>query len=486
MLVSAQLSRTQDTSDTLAQVQTLINNGQFKPAISLLHPYSQSHPNALHLLGKTYYWDGQFENSRETYEKGLSLSPNDPALQSGLVEVLLSRKEYKESQYRLNTLLAGHPGHADGNYLMALLLYYKGELSDAQIYLVRALEIAPTHPEALDLEKDIHLAHAPRLELEGWIIRDDQVLTGWGSRISYAQNRSSLWNPQIRSSINSLEGADKTITFGKLGGSNTFKFLRAGLEIRLGVDALASTNSDLNLLWDVSMIKKFKMQTELYLTASYDPYSWTIASIAELPTYYHYNAEFRRLHHKGIQFGAGVIRNNYTSNTNTSSAYAWVLSPPLKLKYFQIRLGYNYSYTDSDNNLFRPVIPTEDTINGQLPEEPLEGVFDPFFTPEQTHIHMALIKLEIDLQSRIKVELGGNIGVFAEAQNPYFVVDAMADDYTITKGFYTEDFVPIEIRGDLTYTVSEKLKLNAGYWYFKSLFYQRHTGNLSMTVYFGK
>jgi tetratricopeptide (TPR) repeat protein len=144
----------------------------------------ENHPPILRAIGNSYYAEGNVEQALATFERGLTLAPDDPELLQAIVNVLVAAGREAEAQTYLARLPAeaalnpttllnfgieaynagkmdeafGHfdrlvtqnPEYPDGYYYRGLVRLNNPDSAAAAADFKRFLELAPDHPKAAE------------------------------------------------------------------------------------------------------------------------------------------------------------------------------------------------------------------------------------------------------------------------------------------------------------------------------------------------
>jgi len=69
------------------------------------------------------------------------------------------------------------------------------------------------------------------------------------------------------------------------------------------------------------------------------------------------------------------------------------------------------------------------------------------------------------------LSLKTSVGVFAQAQNPYLFLTRDGAGRGVGRGFYTERYTPLEVKGQVSYSLAKHLGLEGGYVHTRAFFY---------------
>ncbi|MBS1618546.1 MAG: hypothetical protein JST76_08510, partial [Bacteroidetes bacterium] len=119
--------------------------------------------------------------------------------------------------------------------------------------------------------------------------------------------------------------------------------------------------------------------------------------------------------------------------------------------------------------------------------EQIAGIYDPYFTPLQQHTHSAIIAIGIRPARFVSIGIKGDIGFYAQAQNPYLYLDkTSADVIYLASGSYKEVFHPYRLSANVDFKLSRRISLGADYAYTSAFFYASHYTSIHLLVTFLK
>jgi hypothetical protein len=149
----------------------------------------------------------------------------------------------------------------------------------------------------------------------------------------------------------------------------------------------------------------------------------------------------------------------------------------------QLRFGYGYSFSNSRRNDFTATKSVDSIVAHYTSTSTIVGVYDPFFTPDEQHIHSALATLKLNPSGHIEIGANAGIGFYAYTQNPYlFLNKNTSNELYIDKGASREGFVPVDAGAYVEYRFAKKYSLRADYKYRSTYFYSSHTAGLSFKM----
>jgi tetratricopeptide (TPR) repeat protein len=115
-------------------------------AFSALDKFQQLEPNSARshlLLGDIYRQRRRFDDAQSEYEKALSITPNDPAALLGLASAYFGDANFEKTIQTAKLGLDQAPADPELNLLMGEALVARHQMTDAEPFLLKALDAKP-------------------------------------------------------------------------------------------------------------------------------------------------------------------------------------------------------------------------------------------------------------------------------------------------------------------------------------------------------
>jgi len=100
-------------------------------------------------LANAYYYSGQYEDARETYDRILSLNPSDPTILHNRGVTYIKLERYDEALADFNRSLELRPDHPGTLTNRGVTYYHMERYDEALADYNRSLELRPDHPDTL-------------------------------------------------------------------------------------------------------------------------------------------------------------------------------------------------------------------------------------------------------------------------------------------------------------------------------------------------
>ncbi|MBA2746082.1 MAG: hypothetical protein H0U44_07655 [Flavisolibacter sp.] len=476
--------------DTVEYARSLAMQKRYEDAHELLKVYNMANHNvyALWLHAQVNYWMQNFSEAEEIYEKAIKDFPGVHGLALSYGEMLWEIGKFKESKPVLEHYIAKEPGNARANMLLAYMHFWNTEPGAAKEKLVAVLKKEPTHAEALQLKSAIEFTHAPNISLEGSLLSDDQELNRKQLLVTAGWLASKRFAPALKFTFaDNQYGKDtkvKNQTYSLLAG-NTFRFNFA--KTLLNVEAGFFNSGQENfLIGALKFTQKFSPNLNAHLHVSMQPYQYTLASINNPFTYTTAGVGLGYNKNDKWTGEAGYLLQSFEDGNKINNLFGWFLFPIISNQTFRLQGGYAYSYANAEINKFIPAKSLNEIASSQPPLTQVEGVYDPYFTPMDQHVHSLLLLIRSSLSKTINLQFKAGAAVLGKALNPYLMLDKNGSQFSITKTFHPHNYTPFELQAGLNAALNRKIMLHGNYNFNSLLFYNSHLVNLGLAYRFIK
>lgn len=478
--------------DTLDMAKGLRDAGKLKASLTMLEAYFNAHPtdlNAGWVYAQTAYWAKRFDLSRKIYDLTIWYHPENLYLQADYANMLVSIGKQQEAVPYLEHFLEYYPDNLDVQRTLARISYYNGEYKEAWKQLSAVEKRSPGDPQTKTLMDEILLAKSPWIRFSGVYYDDSQPLQSIAPVIE-----SNLWlHP-----LSTLRFSLQTPFFSTGSSWNNALWFQAGNSFFISKGNWTIT-ADAGVLkypykntvtWtgNLELQKRSARHLLTTLQAERKPYFATSSSVDTVIN--------------ETRVAAAIAWDNYNSwngevsfnldhfeadRNNVYSVAAWGLTPPLNAWIFDFRLGYGFSYSTADENRFEPDGNPQQIIARYDPSVGIEGIYNPYFTPNQQLVNSAILNIGIHPVKGFDLGVSGNVGFFAKAQIPYFYLDTntVGGGYSIIKDFAGQRYVPYTISAFAVVKLSRQLSLRADYNFNSTYYYTSSSAGLQLTVHLG-
>lgn len=472
------LSSNAQELDTLGLVKKLNEQRDFKMSSSLLESYYPNHPNDLYagwLYAISLHQIKKFKRSRGIYTRTIQLFPDNIDLILDYVSKLSEEGKLEEAVNLLNTLGDSLPK----DYLysvkktLAQIYYWEGEYDKALAEVNMSLALYSTMQEAVDLKSEILLAKSNWIVIDADYSEDDQPLKIITPTIETIFYKNSSLSAGLKLNSPIILKADELYTSQWLNGMVKYQFLGSKIELKLTAGIIKFPSQDFDWTAAFQVKKVFLNHLKFGIGAERKPYLSTEAAIDKKVMQTTYGTFLSWNDPHGWTGHASFDLNRFSAFDNQYyTVSAWLLTPKLNLSVFIFRLGYGYNFSDSKENTYVSKYSLDEIISNWDSTAVIQGVYDPFFSPNKQSIHTAILIITINPTKKIGITLNTSYGFLATAKTPYLYLNEDEDEEPyIERQFYDDNYHPIQFTANVSYLITPKFTLNAYYTYSSTNFY---------------
>ncbi len=488
LIINIAKSQNSSPVDTIEYARSKAFEKDYSVADKLLTEYNRFHKevNALRLHAQVLYWMKQFNRSIEVYEKTLSNFPGISVVKLDYGRLLFELGKLKKAQALLNDFITNDSLNVEANIMLSYINMWSGQNKAAKDRANLILKQYPDNKDAISILNQINIYTTPYISAGTNFQSDDQPLTATGFAVETGVYRSWALSPTLQAQYN-----DFKIPEGKYQSL----WIQAGNKISLGIGSTLNVagglfqhinSGDSYFTGRIGFTQKISRSFSGEAGFEKKPYQYSIASV-RTPVLENVLSLAAGFNKSDNWLGkAGFQRQNFEGNNNINTAYLWLLAPLVKQKNFKVQVGYAFSYAHADKNNFVAAAPLSTLINTTPLYGTVSGIFDPYFTPQNQFINLLLASINIGLSKKVQFSSRTNIGVFAQADNPFLMLEKSTGNqqYYINKGYSTLKYTPIEWVSNLQLNLSPKFSVHLNYTYQKFLFYTNNQGGIQLKYNF--
>jgi tetratricopeptide (TPR) repeat protein len=425
--------------DSVAEAVRLRDAREFAAAAELLARHLASHPDdaeAARLLAQTLYWMGDRPAAEARYDAALLRWPNDPWLRLDYGRMLLETGRARRAAAVVEPLRGGGPGAAGAEALLATAAYWGGDLTAAARGFRRALRLDPGQAEARRHLAEIEALAAPWVRIGSEHRGDSQPMQRSTLAVEAGWHLTPLRTVAARAEPQGFQAGGATSAFALEASVHDYwPALRTGLDVAAGIVRRGAGPGD---AWTGRLALDVRAPRGVAVRAAAEraQYTWTLASVAEPVLTETASAGLAWNDPAGWMGEAGYALQRFPDDNRVGSAHAWVLAPLLRAGGARLSAGYGFGAQDARESRFAPAVGRAAGGAGT------EGVYTPYYTPEQVVSHSALGALALPLGGGARLYLDGSYGFRAREQAP---VPGQAG----TVSFAERGFTPRRARGAL-------------------------------------
>lgn len=491
LLFSLRPSSAQDgPRDTIALVQQFHREYDYKNSLSLIRNFYQDHPENVYghiLYAQTMYHLGQYDTFQRIYDQALLWFPGEGLIRLDYGIKLVESGALDKALPLLDRYLEEEPTSTSARYARARALFWKGYYERALKDCREILQYETSHPEAVDLYRQLKDIMGTNAEFGIDHITDDQPLQRTESHLAMSSYVRPWFSYTVKANawfFDTPEEAFNTLWL-RAGGIFTFNKNRTRIELTGG--AARTPSEDITPLVSLEISQRLSRQFDLEISGSHEPYLYTIASLTEFTPQLNTGAALN-WHSPGGWLGRVEANSQhfYEDDNRLYNTGAWLMTAPLKMSVVDFRLGYGFQYSTTDSDRFAADQSLEEILaNWTGPDTHIDGSYQPYFTPRKMQIHSVVGAVEIRPRDRWTIGIDVSTGFHARTQQPYLFLDTDGNgaDY-INKQFYTERFVPILGNAAVTWQINDGTRIKMRYTYHNTIFYESHTAGIILNTRF--
>lgn len=476
-------------NDTLSIAKGYIQQGKYNKAEKILRAFEKSHPNDLNTLwlyGQTAYWNGNMKTFKRVYDKAILRFPSNYYLKLDYVIKLENIGDAKKAMPLLVEYAKYDKSSPDFKLLVAKMEYWYGDNKEALQDLKDESLIKQKPEEAKQLKEEILAAQSFWLKAGADYIKDDQPMQQVVPVLEAGKYFTKLLSPVVSLQIPFYKTDSVSTNAMKWTISNKFNFPKLKLRAILNAGSVQLPDKTNEFCGGIELVKTNFTYLQLTAIAARQPYLTTISSLYAGLVPYHY--EFNLAWNNQNSWNGKIISsydqftadNNYVYNVG-----AWVFAPPVKLTKLQLRLGYAYGYASSKENTYSTVESLAKIVSDFNSGKPIEGRYQPYFTPTNQQTHSALLNVLYNPSKKIETGLNASIAFAGDLDNPYLYLDKnSANQLYINKGYSQLKFYPHKVDAFVLFKLTKKASLKANYTFFKNNFYTSHLIGASVILNF--
>lgn len=478
-------------NDTLAIVKELNTKEQYSKSITLFQSYYPRHKNDQYagwIYAQTLHYSGNYAESQRIYKITIQQFPGNNDIKLDLINKLVESGDLSAAIAQIGLFLPEFP--TDYKFVayktLAQVFYWKGDYDQAIKEIERALVIYSNDQSAIDLKNEISLARSNWVSIDFSHFTDDQPLTKLNPSISsgfYVNSRLSL-GVNADHTINSISDSSYSTTWLKGSAKLNFIERKAGLKVEVGT--IIYPSKEKSFTGKVELNKKLTKYLNVVFGASYQPYLATTYSIQEKLMQTQYGAAFEWYNPKGF-IGRASIDNNHFSAIDNSyyTTSGWLVFPPLKLKNFDLRVGYGINYSDSKCSNFESIETLNDILTVWNTNYQIEGNYNPLFTPNKQLIHSAVGLMEYRPNKKLTMAIDISYGFSAKSNSPYLYLDRdKGGIIIIARDFAEQSYKPMDSNLSLNYQISDTFSIKGYYKYKKTYYYESKSIGITARIVF--
>jgi len=481
--------KAQSREEIIENAKELSNSGELKQALVILKDYHESYPDDLNgawLYAQTAFWLQKNNIAFKAYETAIQYNPENYGLKLDYALALSSAGELNKA---LPILLECYEVDKENTvtlFALARVYFWSLDYRKAKQMLYELFLINPQDDNAVKLAREIFKAEALNLNVFLDVSSDDQPLTTPALSADASKYFGQYSIMYFKFSKPLFVTNDKTYsaTWFKAGNVSFFNKQAFKLNFDAGLINLPDKAGN-KLTWNIKAEKRLSRALSLSGQFERKPYFYTLSSLTKGVFYNNTDVSLDWRSTRGWSGKASVILTGFDDENRLSTYSAWLMSKPAGFGKTSMRLGYGFNYSNALENKFVAVKTLPQILNTQASGEQINGIYNPYFTPNKQNVHTLLALCNYKHSESFSAEVKISAGVLATSENPYFYLDYNSSNkLEIFKSYYERKFVPLELSFSSLYNVSDKMSFKASYIYNNSGFYKSHALSLGLLLFF--
>jgi len=490
LAISFQLKAQVAPTDTVALARDLAGQKRFSEANQLLVAYNQNNhvKDALWFEAQLAYWRKDIAHSKKLYADLVTEFPEDRTLALDYGRFLFETGHNRDAKKVLLGLLQQDPQEPAANKMLASLEYWQGNSLRAVSLSDRILQLDSTNSEVRELRQNARIYGAPRAWSDIAYTSDDQELQSWSIQGGAAIARSRFFAPEFAFQMASFSSGTETSLSASTGHFELLNNMRFGYgktQVKLRAGAYIHPNQQF-FTGHISLRQQLTKHFHFEGQWGQQPYQYTLASIRTPFTYK--NGSLAIGFEKDYKWMGQVayFNQSFRDGNHIDVLSAWLIAPVLTRGKWSLQAGYAFSYSNAAENRFRAKDSLATIVDRQSLYDPVVGVFDPYFTPANQYVNYLLAIIKGPVVPKLSLQAKFNYGIYAQAENPYLMLDRKENQFFVGKGYSVLKYVPMEADVRMNYELSGQTSLSATYIFNKLFFYTRHQVQLGIKHRFGR
>lgn len=469
--------------DTINLARSKAYDKKLSEANELLTLYNahQKDQYGIQLQAQILYWMKEFKKAQLLYEEGIALYPSYMLLKLDYGRILYQLNKTEKARLLFLEVLTADEKNAEANISLAWIDLQNGHISSAKKRAQYINSIYPGNKEAESILLNIEEMTAPYLKMKGDSYSDDQPLQQSFIEPEAGMYKSWLLSPFIKGSFNQ-QNTKQAYTTSWISAGNKIFIGATKTTIEVAAGYFQGNNYQGDATWKILLNQKLSNSFSADAGTEKKPYQYTLASIRN-PFLYQVSEAGLNFNNNNKWLGRVAYQSQHFEDGNLSNTlYAWLLAPLIDKNGFSLKAGYSFSYANSDINTF---IPTTALTPPYVLYKEVEGVYDPYFTPNQQYVNAALISIGVPLSTSVSFTSRASVGFYARASQPALYTDRNgAGPFFINKTYASLSYTPVEIYSGLNIKVSKQFYISGNYAYNSLIFFKSNAGNIQLKYLF--
>jgi len=472
-----------ENRDTIDLARSKANEKKLNEANDLLTIFNEQNNNVygLQLQAHVLYLMKEPAKAEVIFEKGLELFPDYAPLKLDYGRVLFQLKRFQKARSLFLDYLKTDEKNAEANISVAYIDLWNGRISLAKKRAEYIISIYPGNKEATDISQEIQNNTALYVKVIAGGYSDDQPMQTTFIEPEAGIYKSWWFSPFVKARFTQVN-ADQAYSNSWISGGDKIYISPTKTTVEIAGGFFQGNNYQGDVTTKIALTQKLSSLVSIDAATERKPYQYTLASVK--------NPFLYNVSEAGFNFGnmdhwlarVAYQKQSFDDGNSAKTFYAWLLAPLVQKNGFSLKAGYAFSYANADRNTFEP----KDSLDGSaVPDSPVEGAYNPYFTPSQQYINAALISFSIPVSKAVTFSTRASLAFSATANQPSLVVSRNGSGPFFVKTNYgTLQYHPVEVYSKLSIRLSKQFYINGNYAYNSLIYFKSNSGNIELKYLF--
>ena len=483
--IHAILGQKKGKTDALQQAKNFIADKKYDKAESLLANYYKKHQNDLEtnwLYAQVAHWNNHQQLSAKLFEQAINIAPDNYSLKLDYARMLYENGSSQKALKMLKIIRENADAPVEALLMEANILFWHGKIAESKSLITSIQQWYPGSSLTKALEQNIDALCAAHLSSNTEYQSDNQPMTLFAEQLKFEKFKSDRFHPGVQVRNYNFSTQNNML---ECDIKNRFLLAQYGLGLSASAGIYKHFNDKLNWTGSFELQYKADRNNRIGLSINRKPYLGTLRSIDRGLLQNNLSAEFDSDNFRYFTVHLGANRQFFDDGNSVHSLGGWLLSRAGRNKKFSVLYGYGYGYSNSVRNVFEPVLPIAELVNQYVDGMGIEGLFNPYFTPQQQHVHTALLMLNYKPGKKLAVVLKANYGFYAHCSNPYFFLEKNSlNQIVVGKNYSKVHFNPYDIQANVNYQFNKHFDASIKYQYQETFFFSRNLTSLLLNYTF--
>ena len=477
--------------DTLALAKKWNESGKPHKASSILSEYYPNHAQDLYagwLYAISLHQSGRFAKSQKIYDRLTALFPENYDLRLDRINKLAETGHFNQVLEQIEIEKANFPLSYQQELLntKAKIFFWQGDYDKALKNVKAYIAVNPGDGSALSLKKKIELARKAWLNVDYTYFGDDQPMIKNTPSFRYQHyiNSNLTVGAYVDMFFYGYESKSELTNWTKVNA--TYRFFKSSMIIKAEIGNIYYSSGNNALTGLLSVTKGIIPNLSVTAYAERAPYLATTFSVDKKVMVTQSGVSLDWNDNKGFMGRLSYDISLFPEiNNSYYSISGWLVSPSLKIKKVGLRLGYGYNYSTSEENTFVSKYDLDYIESNWTTDYQIEGVYNPFFSPQNQHVHSLIGLINYKPNSRINLGFDMGYGFIGEADSPilYLNKNDKGENF-VDRDYYRVSYHPLYVNTFFSYKFTDRLDIKIFYKYQKTFYYQSNLLGISSRIVF--